>query len=474
MKKGPVTISEEELDRQQGFAQQVRQFYMARLDRQHLALTDTYGCQQNEADTELLRGMLVDMGFGFTDDPEKADLILLNTCAIREHAEQRVFGNVGALTHVKRRHPGLVVAMCGCMAQQPHVRDKVKKSFPVVDLLFGTHVLYKFPELLWQRLSGDKRVFDISGDEEGVIVEGVTPNRDRQVKAWLPIMYGCNNFCTYCIVPYVRGRERSRRPEAVRAELEELVRQGYKDITLLGQNVNSYGRGCDFDCDFADLLRMLSQVPGDFVLRFMTSHPKDASEKLFATMAECDKVAKHLHLPFQSGSSRVLKAMNRSYDREQYLAQVALARRYMPSLSLTSDVIVGFPNETEEEFQQTISLVEQVEFDNLFTFIYSRREGTVAARIEDHTPMEEKKRRFEQLLQVQNQISNRRNAACVGQTMRVLVDGLGDDPEYPLTARTQGQKLVRLKGDPALVGRFVEAKIEKHTTWALFGAVQAQ
>ena len=206
----------------------------------------------------------------------------------------------------------------------------------------------------------------------------------------------------------------------------------------------------------------------------MTSHPKDASEKLFATMAECDKVAKHLHLPFQSGSSRVLKAMNRSYDREQYLAQVVLARRYMPSLSLTSDVIVGFPNETEEEFQQTISLVEQVEFDNLFTFIYSRREGTVAARIEDHTPMEEKKRRFEQLLQVQNQISNRRNAACVGQTMRVLVDGLGDDPEYPLTARTQGQKLVRLKGDPALVGRFVEAKIEKHTTWALFGAVQAQ
>lgn len=472
MKENPVTITKEQLLRQQEFCDQIRQYYLAELGRQPLALTDTYGCQQNEADTELLRGMMVDMGFGFTDDQEKADLILMNTCAVREHAEQRVFGNVGALTHVKRRHPGLIVAVCGCMAQQEHIRDKVKKSFPVVDLLFGTHVLYKFPELLWQRLEGGRRVFDISGDESGVILEGVTPNRDRSVKGWLPIMYGCNNFCSYCIVPYVRGRERSRTPEAVKREFEQMVQAGYRDITLLGQNVNSYGRDSGFDCDFADLLRMLNDVPGDFVIRFMTSHPKDASEKLFATMAGCGKVARHLHLPFQSGSSRVLREMNRSYDREKYLALVETARRYMPELSLTSDVIVGFPNETEEDFEQTISLVEQVRFDSLFTFIYSKREGTVAARIDDQTPQADKKRRFERLLAVQNEISNQINASYVGKTCRVLVDGTGEDAEYPLTARTQGQKLVRLKGDPALIGQFVEVLIEKHTTWALFGSVK--
>lgn len=474
MKKDPVTITAEELLRQQEYSEKIRQYYLAKLGGQPLALTDTYGCQQNEADTELLRGMMVDMGFGFTDDEEKADLILMNTCAVREHAEQRVFGNVGALTHVKRRHPGLVVAVCGCMAQQEHIRDKVKKSFPVVDLLFGTHVLYKFPELLWQRLESGKRVFDISGDEGGVILEGVAPQRDRAVKGWLPIMYGCNNFCSYCIVPYVRGRERSRTPEAVKREFEQMVQAGYRDITLLGQNVNSYGRDSGFDCDFADLLQMLNDVPGDFIIRFMTSHPKDASEKLFATMARCGKVAKHLHLPFQSGSSRVLEQMNRSYDRAKYLALVDMARRYMPDIALTSDVIVGFPNETEEDFEQTISLVEQVRFDSLFTFIYSKREGTVAAKIDDATPQADKKRRFERLLGVQNEISNQINAGCVGRTYRVLVDGTGDDADYPLTARTQGQKLVRLKGDPALIGQFVEAVIEKHSTWALFGSVKAE
>lgn len=465
----PVFVSQESLAQSRAAALRLREALKGRLLRYYI---ESYGCQMNDHDSEKLAGMLCEAGFQPAPSKEEADFILFNTCCIREHAEKRVFGNVGALKKQKDENPALCIAVCGCMMQQKDVAARLYKRFPFVDMIFGTNELHRFPILLEEALSG-KRVLSVT-QSDGEIAEGLPVLRESRFSTNVTIMYGCDNFCTYCIVPYVRGRERSRRPEAVRAELEELVRQGYKDITLLGQNVNSYGRGCDFDCDFADLLRMLSQVPGDFVLRFMTSHPKDASEKLFATMAECDKVAKHLHLPFQSGSSRVLKAMNRSYDREQYLAQVALARRYMPSLSLTSDVIVGFPNETEEEFQQTISLVEQVEFDNLFTFIYSRREGTVAARIEDHTPMEEKKRRFEQLLQVQNQISNRRNAACVGQTMRVLVDGLGDDPEYPLTARTQGQKLVRLKGDPALVGRFVEAKIEKHTTWALFGAVQAQ
>ena len=391
MKEAAKTITQEELLQQQEYSSQIHQYYMAKLGRQPLALTDTYGCQQNEADTEILRGMLVDMGFGFTQEEEQADLILFNTCAVREHAEQRVFGNVGALVHVKRRHPHLVVALCGCMTQQEHVKEKVKKSFPVVDLLFGTHVLYKFPQLLWQHLQGGKRVFDISGQEGGVILEGVTPVREKQVKAWLPIMYGCNNFCSYCIVPYVRGRERSRTPQSVEEEFRRLVDQGYKEITLLGQNVNSYGRDCDFTCDFSDLLRRLNAIPGDFIIRFMTSHPKDATEKLFATMAQCDKVAKHLHLPFQSGSSRVLAQMNRSYDRAQYLALVELARRHIPGLTLTSDVIVGFPNETKEDFQQTLSLVEQVEFESLFTFIYSKREGTIAAKMEDHTPKADKR-----------------------------------------------------------------------------------
>ena len=253
MGKQPITIPKEELERQREFSEQIRRHYLETLGRQPLACVDTYGCQQNEADSQLLRGMMIDMGFGFTEEPDQADLALFNTCAVREHAEQRVFGNIGALTHAKRRRPDMIVAMCGCMAQQERIKEKVKKSFPVVDLLFGSHVLYRFPELLWKRLQSGKRVFDISGDEAGVILEGIQPQRDRGVKAWLPIMYGCNNFCSYCIVPYVRGRERSRRPEAVKAEFRQLVEQGYKDITLLGQNVNSYGKGCDFDCDFADL-----------------------------------------------------------------------------------------------------------------------------------------------------------------------------------------------------------------------------
>ncbi len=474
MGKGAIEISKEELLRQQQFSEKIRQHYLETMGRQPLACVDTYGCQQNEADSQLLRGMMVDMGFGFTDQPDQADLVLFNTCAVREHAEQRVFGNIGALVHAKRRRPGMIVAMCGCMAQQERIKEKVKKSFPVVDLLFGSYVLYKFPELLWTQIQSGKRLFDISGDEAGVILEGVEPQRDRGVKAWLPIMYGCNNFCSYCIVPYVRGRERSRRPEAVEAEFRQLVDQGYRDITLLGQNVNSYGKGCAFDCDFADLLERLNSVPGDFIIRFMTSHPKDASEKLFATMARCEKIARHLHLPFQSGSSRVLEQMNRQYDREKYLHLVETARKYLPDLTLSSDVIVGFPNETEQDFQQTVSLVEQVRFDNLFTFLYSKREGTVAARIEDKTPVEDKKRRFQQLLEVQNQISNQLNAQCVGKTFRALIDGLGQDEQYPLTARTEGQKLIRLKGDPSLIGQFAQVEIEKHTTWALFGSIRQE
>ena len=312
-----------------------------------LAMVDTYGCQQNEADSEKLRGYLAEMGYGFTQDEFQADVIVVNTCAVREHAEMRVLGNVGALNHTKKNNPNQIIAVCGCMVQQEHMAEKIKKSYPVVDLVFGPHELWRFPELMQQVMTKHKRVF-ATAKSDGAVAEGIPLRRDGSVKAWLSIMYGCNNFCTYCVVPYVRGRERSRLPEDVVAEARQLVAEGYKDITLLGQNVNSYGRDLESDTDFSDLLRMINGIPGDFILRFMTSHPKDATEKLFKTMAECEKCAHHIHLPVQSGNDHILKLMNRNYTREKYLSQVALARSYMPDLVITTDIIVGFPNETEE------------------------------------------------------------------------------------------------------------------------------
>ena len=326
-----------------------------------LAMVDTYGCQQNEADSEKLRGYLAEMGYGFTQDEFQADVIVVNTCAVREHAEMRVLGNVGALNHTKKNNPNQIIAVCGCMVQQEHMAEKIKKSYPVVDLVFGPHELWRFPELLQQVMTRHKRVF-ATAKSNGTVVEGIPLRRDGSVKAWLSIMYGCNNFCTYCVVPYVRGRERSRLPEDVVAEARQLVAEGYKDITLLGQNVNSYGKDLDSKTDFSDLLRMINDIPGDFILRFMTSHPKDATEKLFKTMAECEKCAHHIHLPVQSGNDHILKMMNRNYTREKYLSQVATARRYMPDIVITTDIIVGFPNETEEEFEDTISLCEEGRF----------------------------------------------------------------------------------------------------------------
>ena len=317
--------------------------------RRPLAMVDTYGCQQNEADSEKLRGYLAEMGYGFTQDEFQADVIVVNTCAVREHAEMRVLGNVGALNHSKKARPGQIIAVCGCMVQQEHMARKLKQSYPVVDLVFGPHELWRFPELLLQVMTKHKRVF-ATEKNDGVVAEGIPNKRDSGVKAWLSIMYGCNNFCSYCVVPYVRGRERSRRPEDVLAEAKELVAAGYKEITLLGQNVNSYGKDLGLDVDFSDLIRMINDIPGDFLIRFMTSHPKDATEKLFKTMAECEKCAHQLHLPVQAGNDRILKVMNRGYTCEKYLAQVALARKYMPDLVLTTDIIVGFPNESEEEF----------------------------------------------------------------------------------------------------------------------------
>ncbi len=436
-----------------------------------LAMVDTYGCQQNEADSEKLRGYLSEMGYGFTQDEFKADIIVINTCAVREHAEMRVLGNVGALNHTKKNKPGQIIAVCGCMVQQPHMAEKIKKSYPVVDLVFGPHELWRFPELVEQVMSRHKRVF-ATADSEGAVAEGIPLRRDGKVKAWLSVMYGCNNFCSYCIVPYVRGRERSRLPEDVLREARELVEQGYKDITLLGQNVNSYGKDLQQQVDFADLLRMINDIPGEFVIRFMTSHPKDATEKLFKTMAECEKCAHQLHLPVQSGSDSVLRRMNRNYDSAKYIRQAELAKSYMPDLVITTDIIVGFPNETEEEFEDTIRLCEKIRYDAMFTFIYSKRKGTPAAEMEDPYTRADKQKHFDRLMDVSNRISGEKHREYEGKTVKVLVDGETGRDEYNLSSRTNGGRLVHLKGDTALIGSFINVKIVSSNTWALYGEIE--
>ena len=464
-------ISQRELDAQHLYCEKIRD---AIASRPHYAMVDTYGCQQNESDSEILRGWLLDCGYSLTDDPKQADMIAVNTCAVREHAELRVFGNVGSLVHAREKNPDLIVAVGGCMTQQESIKNKIKDSFRMVDLVFGPHEVWKFPELLWQTMErhgrrGNKSRLISAEPSDGVIAENLPRRRDSSIKAWLSIMNGCDNFCTYCIVPYVRGRERSRRPADILAEARQLAEQGYKDITLLGQNVNSYGKGLEEGVDFPDLLRSINDIPGDFVIRFMTSHPKDATEKLFAAMAECGKAAHHIHLPAQSGSDRILKAMNRHYDRDKYLKTVELARKYMPDLVLTTDIIVGFPGETEEDFNDTLSLIEEVRYDAMFTFIYSPRTGTPAAAMPDPATRAEKQVWFDRLLESANRISAEKHAEYVGTRCRVLVDGLTNDPEHNLSARTKGGRLVHLAGDPALVGRFAEAEITGSSTWALFG-----
>ena len=462
MERHTTVISQPELDRQAAICREIASYWKAE-GRTPLAFVDTYGCQQNESDSERIRGMLLECGYRMSDTEEGADCIVINTCAIREHAETRVYGNVGALVHTKNRHPAQKIFLCGCMMGQPAVVEKIKHSYHHVDGVFNPHQLWRFPELLQSVLTRRKRIFAVD-DSAGNIAEGIPVVRASRLKAWVSIMYGCNNFCSYCIVPYVRGRERSRRPEEIIEEVKGLIAAGYKDITVLGQNVNSYGKDLDCGVDFADLMASLAELPGDFWLRFMTSHPKDASRKLFDTIASHDKICNQFHLPFQSGNDRVLKAMNRHYNRAQYLDLVDYGRKVMPNLVLTSDVIVGFPGETEEEFEDTISLIEQVRYDALFTFIFSPRGGTPAAKMEDPTPKEEKNRRFDKLCNVQNRISLEIHQAYVGKTMRVLVDGRDGEN---LTARTEGGRLVRLPGDDSLIGQFIDAKITGCTTWSL-------
>jgi len=445
--------------------------YSARFEAEHgtrpIAFVLTLGCQQNEADSEKLAGMAEAMGYEIADKPDGASLILVNTCAIREHAEKRALSLVGQYKHLKAKNPELVIGMCGCMVVQEHRVEEIKHRYPYVDLLFGTSSLYRLPELLLKKLEMKKRILFRDPDDK-TVAENLPVRRASTYRAWVSVMYGCNNFCSYCIVPYVRGRERSREKDAIVREVRELVANGYRDITLLGQNVNSYGKDLSEHCDFADLLSELDTIEGDYLLHFMTSHPKDATKKLIDVMAASKHVAHHFHLPMQSGSDRVLRAMNRHYDMEKNLGIVDYIREKMPDAVITSDIIVGFPEESEEEFEATLTALRRVKFDMIYSFIYSPRKGTPAAEMEQISP-EIKSERFERLLAVQNAISLEKNQPLEGKTLRVLCDGVSKNNDAVYQGRTEGGKIVFFDGAPELTGHFLHVLIERADTFALYG-----
>jgi len=464
-------IEQEEMQRQEEYLQKLLEYtseFSLMHGRAPLVHTETYGCQQNENDTERIRGILKKAGFSFCEQSEAADLVIYNTCAVRENAEQKVFGRLGILKHLKESRPEMVIGLCGCMVQQEHITEKIKKTYSHVDLIFGTHALYRLPELLYQTLMSKKTVVSIE-NSDGAIAEDVPILREDSNKAWVSVMYGCNNFCSYCIVPYVRGRERSRKPEAILSEIRELVDSGVTEICLLGQNVNSYGKDLEEEIDFSDLLRAVNDMDGVRRIRFMTSHPKDFGDKLIDTMAECDKVCKQLHLPFQAGSDKVLADMNRRYTREEYLEKIRKVKQRIPGILLTTDVIVGFPTETNEDFQKTLDVIREVEYDQIFSFIYSRREGTPAAKMDFVLSKEEIQRNFEEMLEVQNDISKKKNLRYEGKVLEVLVEGPSKTDPNMLTGRTDTYKIVNFKGDISLVGKYVPIRIAEAHTWSLNG-----
>lgn len=434
---------------------------------------ETAGCQQNEADSEKLTGMATDLGYTVTDKKEDADLILLNTCAVREHAELRALSHAGHLKHLKEANPSLIIGLCGCMVQQEHRKEDIKHKYPYVDFVFGTNLVFDFPRLLYKVLTENKRHFFVESYEEnnGEMVEEVPVVRKSTKTAWVSIMYGCNNFCTYCVVPYVRGRERSRELSAIVNEVKDLVSSGYKDITLLGQNVNSYGKDLDGKPTFVSLLRELDGIEGDFVLRFMTSHPKDATHELFDFIASSRHMAPHFHLPMQSGSDRILKEMNRHYDRASYLELCRYAKNVHPDISLTTDIIVGFPGETEEDFQATLSALEEVRFDSVYSFNYSVRKGTKAEKMPDQVDEETKKDRMGRLLDLQQRISSENNKKLEGQTVRVIVEGDSKADASVWAGRTDQGKIIHFPKDERELtpGQHVEVKIERAEAYTIYG-----
>ena len=458
-----------EARREAGTVRAYSEAFFAGQGRYPAAYTRTYGCQQNVSDTERLRGLLEEMGYRLTEEIGEADLILLNTCAVRENAEDRVFGHVGALKGLKKKKPELILALCGCMTGQPAVTERLHRHYPYVDILFGANAAWRLPGLVRRALEGERGITELTEEGTGY-VEGLPTRRDRQVCAWLPIMQGCDNFCSYCIVPYVRGRERSRPAGEVASEARALIEAGYREITLLGQNVNSYGKGLAQPADFPGLLREINALPGDFRIRFMTSHPKDCSHALIDAIADCGKVCNHIHLPVQSGSDRVLERMNRRYTAAQYRELIAYARRRIPGVSFTSDIIVGFPGETYEDFLQTLALVNEVQFHSLFTFIFSPRSGTAAAGYPDPISPEEKGRWFRELLQAQEKIGARLYGRETGKTHRVLLEGPSKTPGM-LSGHTESGIIVECPGDPALIGQFKRVTITRALNWALVGEI---
>lgn len=461
-------VSRKLLDVQQDYIDKIR-LENDVLTRKPLAFVETYGCAQNESDSERLKGMLEAMGYDFCDSTEEADLVLYNTCAVRENAELRVFGNIGALKHQKNRKPEMIIGVCGCMMQQAHIAEEIRKKYKHVDIVFGTHALFKFPEILDGARKGG-RIFE-NENCDGEIFETESCHRDNPPLAKIPIMYGCNNFCTYCIVPYVRGRERSRSAENILKEIKAVADKGYKEIMLLGQNVNSYGKDLEDGLTFAGLLEMACKVEGIERIRFMTSHPKDISDELIDVMARNDKICKQLHLPVQCGSDRILKKMNRSYTREKYLEIVKKVRQRMPQIVLSTDIIVGFPGETNEDFEETLSILKEVEYDLVFSFIYSKRKGTPAAKMPDCLTEDEKHKNFDRMQKVQNEIAKKRNDAYFGKTERVLVEGLSKTNAEFLSGRTEGGKVVNFRGGSELVGEIIDVKITETKTWSLMGEI---
>lgn len=431
-------------------------------------MLETWGCQMNEEDSEKLSGMLEGMGYKKTEKREEADVIIFNTCCVRENAELKVYGNLGELKALKKSKPDMVIAVGGCMMQQKGMPETIKKKYPFVDIVFGTHNIHRFPELLNNAFQSNSTLIEV-WEKEGKIIEELPINRESDIKAFVTIMYGCNNFCTYCIVPYTRGRERSRTPESIVNEIKDLSSRGYKEITLLGQNVNSYGKDLD-DMNFAKLLRLVNEVDGIDRIRFMTSHPKDLTDDVIMAVKECSKVCEHIHLPVQSGSTPLLKKMNRRYTKEQYLDLSNRIKANIDGVAITTDIIIGFPGETEEDFEETLDLVSKVEYDSAFTFIYSIRKGTPAAEYEEQVPEDVKHNRFNRLVELINDISHKKNMEYKDRVLEILVEGTAKNDESKLMGRTRNGKLVYFSGgDISLKGKLVNVKITTPQTWSLSG-----
>ena len=473
-KRKQVTVPMEKIKEQDKYINEIKnenERYFHLTGKKKSYFIQTFGCQMNEHDSEKLGAMLNAMGYEPSLMADNADLIIYNTCAVRENAELKVYGNLGHLKLAKRKNPDLKIAVCGCMMQQPHVVKEIKSRYKHVDLVFGTHNLYKFPELLTNTMDSDKLLVDV-WDVDGEVVEGLRSSRKFELKAFVNIMYGCNNFCTYCIVPYTRGRERSRTPEDIINEIKDLAAKGTKEITLLGQNVDSYGKTLEEDITFAELLRMVNEIEGIERIRFMTSLPKDISDEVIYAMRDCDKVCEFLHLPVQCGSSRLLKKMNRHYTKEDYLRIIEKAKAEIPDIAFSTDLMIGFPGETEEDLLDTIDVVEKVKYDNAFTFIYSKREGTPAAKMEDQILENVKHERFNRVLSKVNEILVDLNASYVGKTVEVLIEGKSKTDESKFTGRTRQNKLVNftVKNPEAnLLGTLMNVKITESNTFSLVG-----